>query len=148
MIKPTIGRVVWFWADNVACYDENAQPNAALVTYVYGDDCVSLVVFDKNGDGKARPVISLWQGEGPRPSGPHCEWMPYQKGQAAKQETSNDLEAKVAALASELAGMRNFIAVLAKDIAERQSAKGAGLPPPPAAKQIGEDPNKDGTGVG
>ena len=30
--------------------------------------------------------MPLWHGEGESPDHPHCEWMPYQKGQAAKTE--------------------------------------------------------------
>ena len=55
MIKPTIGRLVWYWPggvqDTALCFEGN-QPKAACF----------------------------------------AEWMPYQKGQAAKTEA---LEAKI-----------------------------------------------------
>lgn len=142
MIKPTIGRVVWFWACAGDAEKEGSQPNTALVTFVHSDDCVNLAVFDREGDSKPYPAIQLWQGDGERPRSLHCEWMPYQKGQAAKQESSIDttvLANKVAALEAEMAGMRNFIAMTAKDISERQATKGIvaatpAVPPPPPAK--------------
>lgn len=162
MIKPSIGRVVWFWTCAGEAEKPNAQPFAALVTYVHSDDCVNLAVFDREGDHIPHAAIQLWNGEGERPRSLHCEWMPYQKGQAAKQESGIDstmLANKIAALEAELAGMRNFIASIAKDISERQAAKGAGIPPasnaavppPPVLTKnstSGEDPRKDGTGVG
>jgi hypothetical protein len=92
MIKPTIGRVVWFWLDEFQATDTGQQPNAAMVVRVWNDTCVNLVVFDANGNWHPRGSVTLWQGEGPRPFGPHCEWMPFQKGQAAKAE---ELEKKI-----------------------------------------------------
>ena len=157
VIKPTIGRVVWFWLNNEACYAENAQPNAALVTFVHNDDTVNLVVFDRNGDGQARTVVHLWQGEGPRPSGPHCEWMPYQKGQAAKQESESKVDfaqyfARLDAVEKELASIRQvaeYIKQLPKG-AVSPPATNAAVPPPPlkTSNSTGEDPSKNGTGVG
>lgn len=85
MIKPSIGRVVWFWISG-DIPDRGAQPNAALVTFVHNDELVNLTVFSDVGYPGAYTNIPLWQGEGERPQGRHCEWMPYQKGQAAKQE--------------------------------------------------------------
>lgn len=84
MIKPTIGRVVWF-------HPLNADPkitHAAIVCHVWSDTCVNLHVFDSNGGSYAETSVFLWQGEdaAPRPSSKFAEWMPYQKGQAAKTE--------------------------------------------------------------
>lgn len=90
MIQPTIGRVVWFW---LAKPSPQTQPLAAMVTKVNADDNVNLVVFDTSGVPSGELHVRLLQGE-EAPSGvPYCEWMPYQKGQAAKTEA---LEAKVA----------------------------------------------------
>lgn len=99
MIKPTVGRVVWFWlegADPVAIdlfHKAHAagewigiQPQAAIIAYVHGDYCVNLAVFDHDGIPQSRTSVPLWQGEDARPAWMHCEWMPYQKGQAAKTE--------------------------------------------------------------
>ena len=92
IIKPTVGRVVLF--------HPAGNPNAtvpALVCFVHSDTCVNLAAFDANGDKIAGTTsVTLVHGEGDwRPSdGYWCEWMPYQKGQAAKTE---ELEKKLAA---------------------------------------------------
>jgi hypothetical protein len=97
MIKPTVGRVVWFYSsslDSQLGRYPNNEPMAALVTKVWSDSCVNLSIFDPNGNAHGRTSVYLWQGEahGPRPDGSFCEWMPYQKGQAAKTE---QLEKKI-----------------------------------------------------
>ena len=90
MIKPTIGRVVWYW-----CQKNQTQPQAAVVAYVHSDTMVNLTVFDENGIPHARTSVFLYQGQEntERPAAIFCEWMPYQKGQAAKTEA---LEKQVA----------------------------------------------------
>lgn len=88
MIKPTIGRVVWFTPakDDPAQYDKK-QPLAALVVYVHSDRMVNLAVFDQNGQmTHGRTSVPLHQDGDERPAGYFAEWMPYQKGQAAKTE--------------------------------------------------------------
>ncbi len=95
MIKPTVGRVVWFYPKG----GESSQPLAALVAHVWSDTCVNLAIFDANGKPMMDPPTSvlLVQDGNERPSGgPFCEWMPYQKGQAAKTE---QLEKQVASAA-------------------------------------------------
>ncbi len=94
MIKPTVGRVVLFWPSiyyarqQGMAFGDPAQPLAALVTYVHGDRMVNLTVHDHNG--VVWPVCSvqlLQEGDAPVVGGSfYCEWMPYQKGQAAKTE--------------------------------------------------------------
>jgi hypothetical protein len=91
MIKPTVGRVVLFHPDVPR---EASQPDktlAATVANVWSENCVNLTVH--NEDGTTRPVTSVrlvQAGEAPPVAGPWCEWMPFQKGQAAKLEP--DLE--------------------------------------------------------
>lgn len=90
-MKPTVGRVVYFY-DVVG---GSIQPNAALITAVWNDDCVNLVVFHPSGgmffktsvmntplDLEQHPdldkkvsMVDKWG------------WMPFQKGQAAKTPT-------------------------------------------------------------
>ncbi len=82
MIKPSVGRVVWFYSEN---YEEGKQPQAALVCHVWSDTCVNLAVFDANGVAQNRTSVLLFQGEGQRPSAMFAEWMPYQVGQAKKE---------------------------------------------------------------
>lgn len=94
MISPTVGRVVWFHAGAHATNLQSDQPLAAMITYVHSDELINLVVFGKGGDCHQRASVPLWQGESDAPAEhlTYAEWMPYQKGQAAKLE---EAEAKV-----------------------------------------------------
>lgn len=95
MISPSIGRVVWFTpAVGDKSYPESKQPCAALVTYVHSDTMVNLAVFDSNGRHHSETSVTLVQDDAGRgANGRYAEWMPFQKGQAAKTEA---LEAKLA----------------------------------------------------
>jgi hypothetical protein len=87
MIKPTVGRVVWFYEKKPA--HENIQPQAALVAHVWGDRCVNLAIFDGNGNAVSNPPTSvrLLQDDEPAPdAGCYCVWMPFQVAQAASQK--------------------------------------------------------------
>jgi len=81
MIKPTIGRIVWYWAIH-----GQDQPYAAIVTYVHSDELVNLAFFYESGVCTTSAKVTLYQGEGLKPKFPFCEWMPYQIGQAKKYE--------------------------------------------------------------
>lgn len=84
IIKPTVGRVVWYWREPPTKPDQ--QPEAATVAYVHSDSLVNLQVIDHNGVACSATSVPLRQdGEGV-PNCSFCEWMPYQKGQAAKAE--------------------------------------------------------------
>jgi len=86
MIKPTVGRVVYYtpgYGENIAW--DGSSPLAAIVTCVWSDTCVNLGIFDANGVTASRTSVPLIQGDAPKPSGYFCEWMPYQLQQAAKQ---------------------------------------------------------------
>jgi hypothetical protein len=88
MIKPTIGRVVWFHPSNDGG-ESGFAPSpicAAIVAYVHSDTCVNLAVFDGNGAAHSKTSVTLIQEGDAAPAGYYCEWMPYQKGQAAKTE--------------------------------------------------------------
>jgi hypothetical protein len=80
MIKPTVGRVVWFRIL------PEAREQAAVVCYVHDDRMVNLVVFDMNGVPYSACSVKLLQDDDEAPKYQHCLWMPYQKGQAAKTE--------------------------------------------------------------
>lgn len=99
MIKPTVGRVVWFHPEGgfSGVTNDKTQPLAAIVTYVWHDRMVNLVVFDHNGTPFGKTSVQLVQEEDSVegsyvPQGYYCEWMPYQIGQAAKYyaEKKND----------------------------------------------------------
>lgn len=99
MIKPTVGRVVHYRPGNAdidgAMVRNGDQPLAAIITCVWSDSCVNLVVFDANGVLHSRTSVLLLQDGNPRPRGSFCEWMPYQKGQAAKtDELEKELSGK------------------------------------------------------
>lgn len=87
MIKPTIGRVVWYHSERSTTGDIY-QPWAALICYVHSDVSVNLSVFDENGYSKPKTNVILYQGEGNKPELPYCEWMPYQIGQAKAHTTA------------------------------------------------------------
>jgi hypothetical protein len=88
MIKPTVGRVVWYRPAV-----PQAQPNAAIVVYVHDDRHVNLTVFSRDGGTFGMSDVYLLQDDllddhidAIKHGGNYCEWMPYQKGQAAKTE--------------------------------------------------------------
>ena len=90
MISPTIGRVVLL---RLAGSSPTDEPLPALVAKVWNDRMINVGGFDHNGDPvKATSVVLLQDDDAPPASGPWAEWMPYQKGQAAKAEA---LEAKL-----------------------------------------------------
>jgi hypothetical protein len=85
MIRPSIGRVMWYWPE---ISDRTDQPYDAHVCYVHDDNMVNLVVFDHHGQMAAEIRVPIVQDGGPNlpTDGHYCEWMPFQKGQAAKTE--------------------------------------------------------------
>jgi hypothetical protein len=84
MIKPSIGRVVWFYLDKA----KQTQPFPALISFVHNDRCVNLAYFDASGfNGQATSVTLRQEEDGPLPeTGQFCCWMPYQQAQAKKHE--------------------------------------------------------------
>ena len=86
MIRPTVGRVVWYRPNqpgSVGSLDDG-QPMAATVAFVRNDRCVNLSVVDHHGRQFSAIGVLLLQGdESFKPVTPYCEWMPYQVGQAA-----------------------------------------------------------------
>lgn len=86
MIRPTVGRVVWFYAEK-GIEEGGSQPEAAIVAYVHNDALVNLMGIDRNGGVHDYTSIPLCQQGEPRPEyGPYCTWMPYQIGQAKRHE--------------------------------------------------------------
>lgn len=85
MIKPTIGRVMWYWPDKE---ERGDQPLASIVTYVHDDNIVNLCVFETNGRQRVGSSVPIVQEGSPYIVGdsPYVEWMPYQIGQAKKHE--------------------------------------------------------------
>ena len=90
IIKPTVGRVVWFFPTGKS-HERGDQPLAAMISCVWSDTCVNLFIIDGNGRPIQNPPTSilLLQEGSPVPSGGlYCMWMPYQTGQAAKTEAA------------------------------------------------------------
>jgi hypothetical protein len=85
VIKPTVGRVVWYRRKGENA-DAASQPYAAIVTFVHSDTCVNLVWFDSNSRPQGSTSVPLRQDGEAAWANEYCEWMPYQLGQAAKTE--------------------------------------------------------------
>ena len=90
MIKPTVGRKVWYrpfghHRTELAVWDD-AQPCDATVVYVWSDRMVNLQVIGPTGVIKNYNSAQLVQEGDETPtniiSGGSATWMPYQMGQA------------------------------------------------------------------
>jgi hypothetical protein len=89
MIKPTIGRVVWFQPAKVADQPLRTQPYPALICYVHSDTCINIGYFNEGGTACSATSVTLVQDENDKEgltAGRFAEWMPYQVGQAKKNE--------------------------------------------------------------
>lgn len=91
MIEPTVGRIVHFRpgksAAGLRIQCDPKQPLAAIVTYVHGPRMVNLAVLDALGRHHALTSVRLRQDDDKGSDDePFAEWMPFQKGQAAKTE--------------------------------------------------------------
>jgi hypothetical protein len=82
MIKPTIGRKVWFTPySGMDARSDNSHPLDATVTYVWHDRLVNLAVRSQSGDTiPGQTSVRLLQDDDEAPEGGYyAEWMPYQK---------------------------------------------------------------------
>lgn len=102
IITPTVGRKVWFrpngclnlqvpnhshYATTPPAIISQEQPLDATVVYVWNDRTVNLVVFDHYGFPFVASSVTLVQeGDAIPGIGFYCEWMPYQTGQARKEQ--------------------------------------------------------------
>lgn len=90
MISPTNGRVVLFQPGTMfrGTQLDLKQKLTAQVVHVFSDRMVNLVVFDSYGAHFQVSSVQLLQ-DGDTPACDFwCEWMPFQKGQAAKTEAA------------------------------------------------------------
>lgn len=85
MIKPSIGRAVWYYPDGKRQLDAGAQPCSAHVAYVHGDRMVNIGYLTHGGIALSMTSVVLVQEGDEIPDGPFCCWMPFQIN-AAKQE--------------------------------------------------------------
>jgi hypothetical protein len=86
MIKPTVGRVVWYY--KYVKGQGHKGPLAALVAFVHSDIFVNLAVSDENGNMRSETSVRLIQENDEAPMQDYCGWMPYQVGQAKKTEAA------------------------------------------------------------
>lgn len=83
MIRPTIGRVVWYHpGPNDPPSVDATQPHAALISHVDNDRQVNLFVIDSEGAPYARKSVKLAQDDD-KPEAGGAQWMPFQVGQAS-----------------------------------------------------------------
>jgi hypothetical protein len=86
MIKPTVGRVMWYYK-YAGGAGLNKGPLAALVAFVHSDSRVNLAVADENGNMRSETSVPVVQEGEAIPPCSYCTWMPYQIGQAKKEST-------------------------------------------------------------
>ena len=146
MISPSIGRIVWFHP-HISERDPNAQPLAAIVAKVISDRCVNLGVFAGDGTTFPRQHVPLLQdGDEIDLDQPFCEWMPYQKGQAAKTEAlqsqaSGGADQKSQGGPAELTGRLANHTVAAPAPGAQVADQAAAAASPPAAAAAPADAN-------
>lgn len=100
IIKPTVGRIVWYWPSaatqkmcNLSCNDP-LQPMAAVISYVWHDRMVNLHVIDHAGMEGSITSVSLIQPGDDVPEGrDYCQWMPYQQQQTRKDAAATSTQA-------------------------------------------------------
>lgn len=87
LIRPTVGRVVWYWP-NAKAVNDGEQPRAAILTYVQDDHTVNLVSFGHDGFPLPHHGIRLLEVDEPAPASGHFAcWMPFQAGQAKSAQS-------------------------------------------------------------
>lgn len=91
-IPPTVGRVLWFYPSQRTGESDFARhaaggPYAAIIAHVLDDSMVNLTVFDANGVPHSRTSVPLIHVDDMVADHAFCGWMPFQKGQAARQDT-------------------------------------------------------------
>lgn len=84
VVEPTIGRVVYVFSGSILT-DKQAKPMAAIVTDIIAGLRINACVF--SGNGVPQPATNIQHASQPRHNeDAYWDWMPYQKGQAAKTE--------------------------------------------------------------
>jgi hypothetical protein len=97
-ITPTVGRKVWYRPNGAILVlpdgtqfspvQNSDQPMDATVIYVWGERMVNLDVTDHAGNRFIATSVTLLQDGDAYSPGAYAEWMPYQKGQAAKADAA------------------------------------------------------------
>ncbi len=145
-IVPTIGRVVWFRPEHDKATSD--QPFPALVSYVWDDSTINVGGFDQNGRPFSALSVPLLQEDDAIPAGGfYAEWMPYQRGQAAKYDEAVKLADSVQA-ATEGTGTPEAPAATARPVLDIPDVLGTVLQPVTAStgraitftREDGQDP--------
>jgi hypothetical protein len=87
-MEPTVGRVVYYKSLGSPKGEFQSVDRAAVITQVHNATNVGLCVLNPNGMYFNESVV---QGSNPG----QWDWMPYQKGQAAKTEELEDVIANI-----------------------------------------------------
>jgi len=87
IIKPTIGRKVWYWPTAAEKSWSHDQPFDATIVHVTGERTVNLLVHNELGyPVPAKENVVLVQPDMKREPVPgECSWMPFQTDQARTQ---------------------------------------------------------------
>lgn len=124
MIKPTVGRIVWYYGSkDLVVY----QPLAAVVCFVENDEKVNLHVFGAKGECFPRERVRLVQDlekskeTDNLPDSEFCAWMPFQRVQPQVALVTDErlmaLEASVLTLGDRLKAYSALVDKLsAKDV--------------------------------
>lgn len=90
LIEPTLGRSI-LYRPKFSGYDEDTR-QAAIIAKVNYDGTINIATFNEFGVAENEQNVVIVQGDAVPEAG-QCEWMAYQKGQAAK--TADDLHARI-----------------------------------------------------
>jgi hypothetical protein len=90
MIKPTVGRIVHYFAGDQL----PDKPFAAIITHVWSDCRINVTVFAQDGHSYGLGRVFLSQPGEEIPRGDYCAWMPYQQKKSFGSE-SGEKEAGV-----------------------------------------------------
>lgn len=135
MIRPTIGRVVWYHpGPNDPTAIDATQPHAALIAHVENDRQVNLFVIDSEGGVYSRKSVRLAQDADKAESG-GAQWMPFQTGQA-----NSDFGKKIDVMESWVQTLANRLREL-----EAKMATVSVMPETPVVKGSKGATNADGT---
>ena len=104
MIKPTVGRVVWYYRYGAVMLETGEQPEAAIIAHVHDDRTVNLAAFDRSGMAYPLSSVQLLQDNDGLPGYAFCTWMPYQLGQAKTEAVEKELTIFETAAAAREAG--------------------------------------------
>lgn len=134
MIKPTVGRIVYFFGGAQSpIHCPTNEPLAAIITAVINEHLLNLAVFDYVGH--VHPVTNcplIQPGQATKLSATHCTWMSYQIAQAPSSQellkTIDELKQRLSAVETELSGKVRPLAGSSSPL----------LPPPlPLSEKVG-----------